>query len=418
MIMERKGKSGAHKGRISILKFASAALGSQLAFSLATLLSMAAFSRGADKSTFAALLACYAVQSISVAYGRQALIVARIQRYSDVISKPDFWHIAKWCAIFGPLHLAASSLTFSLLTDSKNLTTMAVSLWVSSMLVADVVRFAASRFDETLLVQTVSSVAYIALIVVSSTLLHLTELSQLLITLAVVNCFFAVALFWRLYCVAERGPSTFSAKHGVAARNMGVENAAQAALQAVSTSLLAAFVPAAAVGLQLLNQTIGTPVGVVAQTLSSSLGRLIRVRVGRNELPVRLLALWSSALVISTFALAAILSFPLSIAMRNLFGENWELTEPLFLAMTVYFASIFAVQVMTLPSRWWVRSDAVRNWTICTLIFFNATLTAVLIVEFEPRWLYAAISAVGFSFVSFGRIIYVYCNRPQEYKWV
>src|SRR5690606_12194487 len=91
-------------------------------------------------------LACYSIQSISMAWGRQALVVARVQRYSDEIFPNDIRHIMSWASGTAIVQVFLSIILATAFTKDPYLG-LAVAVWVGSSVFVDILRFAAARFD-------------------------------------------------------------------------------------------------------------------------------------------------------------------------------------------------------------------------------------------------------------------------------
>lgn len=401
----------------AVLQFAGVPLISQLCFSVAIFFTTAMLSQAAPAKELAAILACYNIQSVSMAWGRQALVVARVQRYSDELFANDIRQIASWSIKTAVAQFTISLMLASILT-ANILLALAVATWVSTAVIVDILRFTGARFDKRVLghlatssLQLVFACAFFAIGAGDF------SVGVVLAVMALGNVIFSVAYFHQLRASCAPGVSWFRIAHGRFARNFGFETASNALLQASATVVLTSLSPRIAVGVLLVYQVIGTPTGMINQALSASLGRLVRVKMAKSILPRNLLLTWAAIIVGGTALLALAVTYPLNHVMLRLFGQNWNLTGPLMGGLAAYFCFMYLTQVLNLPTRWWIDSRAIRNWMIGAFCSFYLGLILAGTAFPEDVAVVTGMAALSYLLIGGGRVLISYIGRPKGFEW-
>lgn len=401
-----------------VVHFAGAPLYSQICFSLAVLFTTAMLSRTADVVALSAILTCYAIQSVSMAWGRQALVVARVQRYSDNIFSNDLRQILIWSWRTALFHLVVSFLLAIALTGRWSIASAAAA-WVSTSVFIDIWRFAGARFDTRMRRHSWTTTAQLSF----SCIFYLVgsgsvSVITILIVTSASNCAFAAIYFLQLRACRNAGVSWFSTAHGRFARNFGFETAGNALLQSTATVLLTSISPGVAVGVLLVYQVIGTPTGMVSQALSASLGRIVRDKMTQQVIPVRVLLIWLAILGCGTVSLAFYSSGLLNATLIKVFGENWNETTNVLWPLALYFCSMYSIQVVSIPTRWWIDSRVLRNWMVGAVCVFYCGLLLAATVFLNDLTTAAFVAALCYLAVSGTRVLISYVNRPESYRWV
>jgi O-antigen/teichoic acid export membrane protein len=359
----------------SQLRAGSHLAASQLFLSLSSLAVTSFVVREGDKVAAAAFFGAYALESIGVSAARGYTMMTLISRSAtSSISRADAYSTIRASLLIG-IATASTVFLFVLVAADQDLRLAAgIGFWCLAIQVFDSLRpltglFGSSRGNMAIVL--VNLAAQVGVSVAAAR----TGLIQALVLSAIIFSVVSVALVLELIWVSDATGANVLQGERSFARSQLAEQGGSASLIAVTTIVLAAASPTAAVALQLANQLVTTPVLLLLNSAGMAALRQISQRALAGDEYGRQRNQWM--LVGTTlFIMAAGFAVLEPGLLSHFFGESWEDARALAPSLALFSWVLFLCQVASHPYRSFAPPQLFRNWTF--LATFVTQLALVL----------------------------------------
>lgn len=233
---------------------------------------MAGLAREFSTPETAAAISAYSLESVAVSWGNARWAALLVNREADAPRSGDIRHMSHrflWLAVMClPLWYSAAFVVSQSVTSS-----LAVAVWSSAMLFADLWRFAGSRFLSPGPVSTIGFVSAGASIVVSFTV---EEYVPYLVILALVASVQGLGYRRFLQWGREEGLSRVWVKDVGFAQSLSLEALLTSSATGLAGAAISVINPSLAIGLQIGNQILTMPSNMILQAISLPLIRRLR----------------------------------------------------------------------------------------------------------------------------------------------